>query len=115
MIDPRAYRMSEDTGPDSLEAHVRRLMRDLSLWGYHPRNSIGSEKGWPDWVILGPRGALFRELKSMRGALTPEQRSVGARLIIAGLDWGTWTPADLYSGAIAAQLLAIAGIFKEAT
>ncbi|HEX3956042.1 MAG TPA: hypothetical protein VHZ03_05355 [Trebonia sp.] len=113
-VDPRAWQMSEDSGPDSLEAHLRALLKDLGLWGYHPRNSIGSEKGWPDWVILGPRGALFRELKSERGQLTPEQRSVGARLVCAGLDWSTWRPRDLFSGVIAAQLLAIAGYDKEA-
>lgn len=31
-----AAAMSEDRGPDSLDAHVRRLMKDLGLWGYHP-------------------------------------------------------------------------------
>jgi hypothetical protein len=106
--------MSEDRGPDSLESHVRKLMADLGLWGYHTRNSIGSAKGWPDWVILGPRGGLFRELKSQRGEPSPDQRSVGARLICAGFDWAVWRPADLFSGVIAAQLLAIAGTQKEA-
>jgi len=113
-IDPRAWSMPEDRGPDSLEANMRAIMKDLGLWGFHVRNSIGSERGWPDWVILGPRGGLHRELKSQRGALSPEQRSVGARLIAAGFNWGVWRPQDLFSGVIAAQLVRIAGIYEEA-
>lgn len=108
------FQMLEDRGPGSLDANVRRLMRDMGLWGYHTRNSIGSERGWPDWVILGPGGGLFRELKSERGSLSPDQRRVGSKLTRAGYDWAVWKPRDLYSGVIAAQLARIAGITKEA-
>ena len=114
MIDPRAWSMSEDRGPHSLEAHVKKLMGDLGLWGYHTRNSIGSERGWPDWTILGPAGGLFRELKSQRGQLSIDQRRVGSRLERAGFDWAVWRPADLISGVVAAQLSRIAGHHKEA-
>lgn len=107
MIDPRAYAMPEDRGPDSLEANVLRLMADLGLWGYHTHDSRRSEKGWPDWVILGPSGSLFRELKSERGTLSVEQRRVGSRLLRAGLDWSTWRPSDLFAGTIARQLRGI--------
>jgi hypothetical protein len=61
--DPRAATMPEDRGPDSLDAHVRKLMADLGLFGYHTRNSKGSTAGWPDWVIIGRVGILYRELK----------------------------------------------------
>jgi len=114
VIDPRAWSMSEDRGPDSLEANLRRLMKNLGLWSYHTRDSKRSEKGWPDWVILGPRGSLFRELKSQRGTLSVDQRRVGAMLTRAGHDWATWRPADLFDGTIARQLAAIAGLTKEA-
>lgn len=107
-LDPRAQAMPEDRGPDSLEANLRALMKDMNLWGFHVRNSIGSERGWPDWVITGPRGALFRELKSERGVLSPDQRRVGSMLTRAGLDWAVWKPRDLFSGVIAAQLAGIA-------
>lgn len=102
-----AMAMPEDRGPDSLEAHVIRLMDDLGLWGYHPRNSIGSRRGWPDWVILGPRGALFRELKSEHGTLTADQRYVGRLLTAAGQDFAVWRPADLLDGTVAKQLVAV--------
>ncbi len=104
--DPRATAMSEDRGPDSLEAHMRRLMKDLGLWGYHPRRSERSEKGYPDWTIIGSR-VIFRELKSERGKVTAEQEDVGRRITAAGGDWGVWRPSDLLSGRIAQELAAI--------
>ena len=111
-----AFAMPEDRGRGSLEAHLRKLLDDLGLFGYHTRNSIGSAKGWPDWVILGPRGALFRELKTERNGLTPEQRLVGAKLTRAGLDWAVWRPSDLLNGTITRQLHRISvNLPKETT
>jgi hypothetical protein len=54
-----AAAMSEDRGPDSLDAHVRRLLRDLGLRGYHTHDSRRSEGGYPDWTITGTR-TIFR-------------------------------------------------------
>ena len=107
--DPRASAMAEDRGPDSLDAHLRRLMEDLGLWGFHVRNSRGSERGWPDWVIIG-RKILYRELKTEHGSLTPEQRAVGARITRAGGNWAVWRPHDLLNGTIARQLTDLAAI-----
>jgi hypothetical protein len=109
-----AAAMVEESDPDSLEAHVKRMMHEHFLWGYHSRNSIGARRGWPDWVILGPYGALFRELKTERGKLTVDQRKVGSMLTRAGLNWGVWRPADLYNGVILRQLDLIAYPSKEA-
>jgi hypothetical protein len=109
-----AAAMSEDRGPDSLDAHVRRLMADLGLWGYHPLNSIGSRQGWPDWTIIGTR-IIHRELKSERGTLRPEQRAVGDRILAAGGDWAVWRPTDLLSLRIARELTAISGLKIAAT
>jgi hypothetical protein len=103
-----AWKMKEDTGPNSLAANLRRLMSDYHLYGFHARSAIGSEAGWPDWVIIGPNGILFRELKSQRGELTPEQRSVGSKLAKVGLDWAVWRPQHLFDGTIERRLAAIA-------
>jgi hypothetical protein len=103
-----AAAMPEDQGDDSLEAHLKRLLDDLNLFGYHPYDSRRSARGWVDWAILGPSGALFRELKAQRGVLTVDQRRVGAKLTRAGLDYAVWTPVDLLNGTIAAQLGRIA-------
>jgi hypothetical protein len=98
--------MSEDRGPDSLDAHVRRLMKDLGLWGYHPWRSEKSEKGWPDWTIIGRR-VIYRELKTQRGKVTAEQRKVGVMLAAAGEDWAVWRPMDLLTARITRELVAI--------
>lgn len=106
-VDPRAWAMLEDRGDDSLEHHVRRLMSDLGLKGMHQRNSIGTQRGWPDWVIWNPRGGrppLFRELKTEQGRLTVAQRETGAELARSGMDWEVWRPRDLFSGVIIRQL-----------
>lgn len=99
--------MPEDRGPHSLDAHVRQLLADLGLYGYHTRNSQGSEPGWPDWVIVG-NAILYRELKSQRRGPTPAQRDVGERIKRAGGNWAVWRPSDLLDGTIAAQLENIA-------
>jgi hypothetical protein len=105
-----ASAMAEDRGPDSLEAHLRKLLADLDLWGFHPHTSQRSAKGWPDWVIIGSRKVIFRELKSETGALTPEQKQVGEMLQRAGQSWRVWRPSDLMSGQIAKELTEVAGI-----
>ena len=114
--------MSEDRGPDSLDAHVRKLMKDLGLTGFHVEKSLDVEKnrknvsvkGWPDWAIRGPRGVLFRELKSQRGRVEPEQREWLDALAASGADVDVWRPADLLSDRIATELAAISAV-KVAT
>jgi hypothetical protein len=91
--NPIAAAMPEDRGSDSLDAHVRKLIADLGLFGYHPRNSKGSAAGWPDWVIIGRAGILYRELKSEAGSLSPEQRRVGELITKAGGNWALWRAA----------------------
>jgi len=98
--------MSEDRGPDSLDAHVVRLIDDLGLWSFHVRNSIGSKKGWPDRTIFGT-GILFRELKAERGTLKPDQAMVRDKILAAGGNWALWRPSDLLSGRIKSELVAI--------
>lgn len=55
-------------------------------------------KGFPDLVLVHPHpmwgGVLFRELKSQRGKLAPEQERWGTTLTEAGGDWAVWRPSD---------------------
>lgn len=67
----------------------------------------GDGKGWPDLVLVGRGGVLFRELKSASGALSSEQKGWVAALAAAGADIGVWRPADLTSGRIATELKTI--------
>lgn len=99
--------MTEDTGRDSLLAVTRQAIRDLRLWAYHTKRSDGSDKGFPDLVIIGPRGVRYRELKSEEGKVTTEQLDVIARLEAAAQDVDVWRPSDWYSGRIQNELAAI--------
>jgi hypothetical protein len=101
-----AAAMSEDRGPGSLDAHVRRLMKDLNLRSYHTRDSRGSARGYPDWTITGKR-VLFRELKSQRGRVTAEQQEWLDALTAAGEDAKVWRPSSLLSGQVAHELASI--------
>jgi hypothetical protein len=88
-----------------LSSRVRQMVNQRQLWGfcmYDVRRRCGP--GWPDWVILGAGGVLFRELKGRAGWLSREQRIVGRLLKYHGLDWDVWRPAQLGDGTIAREL-----------
>jgi hypothetical protein len=66
-------------------------------------------KGYPDLMIIGPGGVLFRELKTEAGmrpgaGLRPDQTTWRYRLTAAGQDWAIWTPKDLATGLIESEL-----------
>jgi len=69
----------------------------------------GDGKGYPDLTIVGPGGVLWRELKSARGALSPEQ-VVWLKTLNRAAGEGSaavWKPEDLHSGRIEAELRAL--------
>lgn len=79
--------------------------RRMGLLYYHTHDSRRSEPGFPDLVIVGLSGILFRELKSRQGQLTPEQRRWGSRITAGRGNWAVWRPVDWQSGVIFGQLL----------
>jgi hypothetical protein len=92
-----------------LDHYVLARCRKLNLRHHHDWDSRGaSERGFPDWVIFGPGGLLWREHKSAGGTLSTEQRSAGYMLQALGLDWEVWRPADVVSGLVEAELELIA-------
>ncbi len=100
-----AARMSER----DLQDRVRRMCDQLGLAVEHTENSLQGRTwlpGWPDLTICGTR-ILYRELKSMHGQLSHDQRRVGRIIANAGGDWDVWRPIDLFSGQIALELTAI--------
>ena len=101
-----ARAMKEDRGKGSLDYHVREILKELGLWGFHPLISIGSRKGWPDWTFIG-KWIMYRELKSETGTLRPDQELVRDLIMAAGGDWALWRPSDYLSGRIARELTAI--------
>lgn len=102
----RAAAMSEK----ALNLKVRGLLNELGLapFAFHPTDGVGRMRaGWPDWTIVGSR-LIFREEKSQKGRLSPDQKIVLAHLEAVGYDVAIWRPADYYSGRIADELAAIA-------
>lgn len=103
----RRLKMGEDTPKTGLKAHVVGLIRVLALDGYHTAFSLRSMTGFPDFVIWGPGGAIYRELKGDGYEPTPEQAVVLQSLRDAGQDAGWWNPDDWYSGRIERELRAL--------
>lgn len=101
-----AAAMTEDRGPDSLDAHVRKLIKDLSLRAYHTHDSRRSPSGFPDWVITGKR-TIYRELKREGKDPTGAQQDWLDALAAALDDAAVWRPSDLLSGRIQAELVDI--------
>lgn len=93
-----------------LEDAVRGIIRDLGLKGFHvwQQHAMRAERGFPDWVIAGPAGHMFRELKAEREKPAPRQEEWLAVLAYGGADAGVWRPSQLLDGTIARELAALA-------
>lgn len=89
-----------------LQDHIIGVARALGYLAYHTHDSRRSEPGYPDLHLVHPvRGvSLFRELKSTKGRISPDQKKWGAALTAAGFDFAYWRPADVVSGAVLHQL-----------
>lgn len=68
---------------------------------------IQGDPGFPDLVIVGPYGLIFRELKSKIGRLSTDQNQWILDLKAAGQNVAIWRPEDLTNGTIMRQLRAI--------
>lgn len=88
----------------TLEVRVRETCRAMGLLAYHTHDSRRSEKGFPDWVICGPRRTIFRELKRESGKPTREQEEWLHRLVVSGQDAAVWKPSDWISDRIVTEL-----------
>ena len=78
-------------------------------WCPDSRKCVG-QRGFPDLVIAGPRGHIFREVKMPAGETTPDQDMWGWTLekgsrVLVPRTWETWRPADWDSGLVGAQLV----------
>lgn len=100
---------------DALLAQVRRLASDLGWLTYHTHDSRRSESGFPDLVLISPKQGriLFRELKKMRGRVSPDQKIWIEGLTAVGQDAGVWRPDDLVEERILGELRAPASAPKE--
>lgn len=89
-----------------LQARVIRAARLTGWRTYHTHDSRRSDAGFPDLVLVhaGQRRIMYRELKSARGRVRPEQREWLELLTAAGADAGIWRPADLLEERIVVEL-----------
>lgn len=104
MIANAADVMTASMPENELLAAVREACRVLGLLAYHTYRSDRSEPGFPDLVIVGPRGVLFRELKTEKGRPSHHQEKWIAALQAAGADAAIWRPSDLFNGRITSEL-----------
>jgi hypothetical protein len=99
------------------QGQVIALTNGRNLWAVqtnpaHFNHRVAANQGFPDLMIVGPGGVIFRELKTLNGmgaggGLRPDQSTWRDRLKAAGQDWDIWTPADLDRGRIERELAAI--------
>lgn len=62
---------------------------------FHVQYSIGSQRGFPDLVLVHPdHGVVYAELKSERGKVRPEQVTWINLLRDAGQQAFVWRPSD---------------------
>lgn len=73
---------------------------------YHTHDSRRSEPGYPDLHLVhaGHGLSLFRELKTMKGTATADQKKWLAALTNAGQDAAIWRPIHWFDGTITAAL-----------
>lgn len=76
------------------QRQVVQLARLLGFLVYHTRDSRGSDKGFPDLVMVKGKRVLWAELKSPKGRLRPEQKAWLEALRGAGCDVRLWRPDD---------------------
>lgn len=90
-----------------LQTAIVGLCQWLHLLVYHTHNSQHSARGFPDLVIVGPRGIVFAELKSAHGKTTIDQRCWEAGIREAAGTFYLWRPEHWQNGDIREILTAL--------
>ena len=80
------------------QSHIVHFAKMRGWLVYHTHDSRRSEPGFPDLVLVRGR-VLFRELKTDKGRVTPDQKAWAASLEQAESDYKLWRPSmmpDIY-------------------
>lgn len=100
-------KMAEAMTERQLEDHVAARAKVYWLLYYHTYRSERSPSGFPDDVIVGPGGVIYRENKTEEGRVSKAQQEWLDRLIQAGQDAAVWRPSDLLSGRVDREMRAL--------
>lgn len=74
---------------------IAHFPRSLSVRGRHLTATAYDAAGYPDLTLAHPQlGLLFREVKTHKGTVQPNQREWIRVLHDAGADAGVWRPQD---------------------
>lgn len=76
------------------QAKVRKFAKEAGWLIYHTRDSRGSDKGFPDLVLVRPPYVVFAELKREGEKPTPEQQRWLDDLDNCGQAAYLWRPSD---------------------
>lgn len=87
-----------------LQSNIAGLCKRLGLGYYHTYDSRRSPKGFPDCVIWGLGGVMFRELKRQKEQPKPHQVACMDTMREAGQDVGIWRPSDWFDDTIEREL-----------
>lgn len=83
----------------NLQKHVQAIAK-ANGWKYHHEcYSLGSDKGWPDLVLVRDR-VIYVELKKEMGIVSPEQVVWMDALKAAGQEVHVWRPMQLMNGTV---------------
>lgn len=96
----------EQISEAQFQSDILELVRTLGLAAYHTHDSRRSQPGFPDLVIVGAEGVMFRELKTMTGKVSEEQKYWLSILHEAGEDVAVWRP-NLWPDVITRDLRAL--------
>jgi hypothetical protein len=116
MKNVRAPETTAAISETELVARVREMCDSQGLYAFHlysyrvggASGRPGSSAGFPDWVVCGRGGFLFRECKSAEGRSSMAQIRWGRAIKAAGGNYAVWRPDDLASGLIARELQQLA-------
>lgn len=105
-IDEYQRQVAAEMRENALQDQIEALAFDLGWLTYHTHDSRRSDPGWPDLAMVHPKRGRFivRELKTMRGRVSADQRKWLDGLTAAGIDAGVWRPIDYVNRTVEHEL-----------
>lgn len=79
----------------AFQQQIKKTCEWMNLAVYHTHDSRRSQPGFPDLVIAGANGVLYRELKTETGRVTPMQQYWLDLLVEGGADAAVWRPHQM--------------------